>query len=1088
MAVELASAYISLLPSFRGGTAALQREASKAGGTVSKSMSDEISKSGSSGGSIFKAFAGIAAAASGIFVGARIFKGFIDEATEAQVTSAQTAAVLKSTGGAAKVTTAQIGDLANALSLKAGVDDEVIQSGENVLLTFTKVRNEAGKGNDIFNQGTTVALDMSKALGTDLQGSVIQVGKALNDPVKGITALQRVGVSFTAEQKKQIKTLVDTGDTLGAQKVILKELNTEFGGAAAASATSGQKLQVAWKNVEETLGGLLLPTLSKVADWLAGVLPKAAGVATTVIGDVVGGVKDAVSYFTAGFTGDGSGEGTGILGFFNHLGMWAATAWDIIRTTVPKIVDAVRAAIDHLVAGFNFEDTSNNFFGRVGDNVRAAWDTISTVVPKIKDAIIRGVGAIADWVRGHWGDIKQVFADVYNAIANVVKFVVDNKPVLIGVLATIGGAFVAQAAMATAAAVASAAAWVIAAAIPIAIGVAIAALIAGLIYAYEKVNWFRAAVDGVAKAVVASVGWVRDNWRQIYDDIATVTVNTWNVIFNIVSTAVNVVRNVIGVAVNAIQFIWAHFGDQITATIQNAWNVISGVVTAAINIVRGIIQTVTALIHGDWSGVWNGIKNTLAGVWDGIKTLVSGALNTLRTGISFGVALLKVAWSPIADLATFVITNVVTPIRSAIDGLISWMVKAFNTGVGLIGMVWDGLKAVVKAPINIVIGFYNNGIRALWNFVADHVGLGKLDLPFVAGLNSGGNVPGVGDKDTVPAMLTPGEFVVRKQVAERPGVAKALEALNAGGTIDPGIFGYAGGGPVKSAAEAQAWAQAQAGKPYQFAAVGPNAFDCSGFTSALINFVLGLNPYQRRHSSGTVGSDPALRPGLDDPRGLSIGARPPYVLNMSGDFVGHTTSTIAGMNAEATPPAVRVGGNARGAAALPQHYFLPGFGGPNPDEQGMIAVLKTLLSLKLPGLGGGIGDLLSKLFVQLPKMAFDFLVTKVPQIVKDAIVQVGVGIGPSANPLGTAVGLIKSLPFLGDGGRVVGPTVVGDRGPEILWNSEGQYVESLQPGRAGPLMEVGAIFGDGEFRRMVRDELGKIEFARRASPTGARVA
>jgi hypothetical protein len=94
------------------------------------------------------------------------------------------------------------------LSKKSGIDDEVIASGANVLLTFTKVRNEAGKGNDIFNQGTTIALDMSRALGTDLQGSVIQVGKALNDPIKGISALQRVGVSFTEQQKDQIKTLV----------------------------------------------------------------------------------------------------------------------------------------------------------------------------------------------------------------------------------------------------------------------------------------------------------------------------------------------------------------------------------------------------------------------------------------------------------------------------------------------------------------------------------------------------------------------------------------------------------------------------------------------------------------------------------------------------------------------------------------------------------------------------------------------------------------------------------------------------------------------------------------------------------------
>jgi phage-related minor tail protein len=93
-------------------------------------------------------------------------------------------------------------DLATAISNKTGIDDEAIQSGENLLLTFTNIRNETGKGNDVFNQATQTITDMSVALGQDMKSSAIQVGKALNDPIKGVTALQRVGVSFTAAQKR----------------------------------------------------------------------------------------------------------------------------------------------------------------------------------------------------------------------------------------------------------------------------------------------------------------------------------------------------------------------------------------------------------------------------------------------------------------------------------------------------------------------------------------------------------------------------------------------------------------------------------------------------------------------------------------------------------------------------------------------------------------------------------------------------------------------------------------------------------------------------------------------------------------------
>jgi acid phosphatase family membrane protein YuiD len=203
-------------------------------------------------------FAGVAA-----FATVDMFKSFITEAEESRRVGRLTAQVIKSTGGAAKITAAQVGNLATAISNKTGIDDEAIQSGANLLLTFTGIRNEVGKGNDIFNQATQTITDMSAALGQDTKASAIQLGKALNDPIKGVTALQRVGVSFTESQKKQIKSLVDHGKTLEAQKVILKELGREFGGAAAAAASPSQKLGVIFGNLKESIGTALLPIVDK---------------------------------------------------------------------------------------------------------------------------------------------------------------------------------------------------------------------------------------------------------------------------------------------------------------------------------------------------------------------------------------------------------------------------------------------------------------------------------------------------------------------------------------------------------------------------------------------------------------------------------------------------------------------------------------------------------------------------------------------------------------------------------------------------------------------------------------------------------
>jgi phage-related minor tail protein len=207
--------------------------------------------------------------------GAAIGAGLVVEATrsikafqESNKVARQTQAVLKSTGGAANVTAKEISNLATALSRKTGIDDEVVQSGENMLLTFRNIRNEAGKGNDIFNRSTKVLLDMSKALGVDSSKAAIQLGKALNDPVKGITALRRVGVTFTEQQQKQIDTLVKSGRTLDAQKMILRELTKEFGGSAVAQATSTEKLKVAFGNLEEDLGSGLAPAVDAIANKL----------------------------------------------------------------------------------------------------------------------------------------------------------------------------------------------------------------------------------------------------------------------------------------------------------------------------------------------------------------------------------------------------------------------------------------------------------------------------------------------------------------------------------------------------------------------------------------------------------------------------------------------------------------------------------------------------------------------------------------------------------------------------------------------------------------------------------------------------
>jgi Holliday junction resolvasome RuvABC DNA-binding subunit len=156
--------------------------------------------------------------------------------------NAQTAQTISSMGNAANISAKEVEALAGQLEALTATEAESIQEGANLLLTFRNITNQAGKGNDIFSQTTAIMVDMGRALGEDASGSAIRLGKALNDPITGLTALRKVGVGFTAEQEAQIKTLQNSGDIMGAQKVILAELQAQFGGSGAAYAKtfSGQ--------------------------------------------------------------------------------------------------------------------------------------------------------------------------------------------------------------------------------------------------------------------------------------------------------------------------------------------------------------------------------------------------------------------------------------------------------------------------------------------------------------------------------------------------------------------------------------------------------------------------------------------------------------------------------------------------------------------------------------------------------------------------------------------------------------------------------------------------------------------------------
>jgi len=271
MAVEVAQAYVSLIPKF-----------DNLSGTIGRELGDIGTQGGAAAGKNFQSgfkgmlsasflgnvLADLAGAATRAITGS-IRAGF-DDLKQVQVLQAQTEAAIRATGGAANVSAEQIANLAGALQDVTATEDDAIVSGANMLLTFKNIKNEVGAGNNVFDQATAALVDMSRAMGQEPRDAAIQLGKALNDPIAGVGALTRVGVQFTEDQKDLIETLVESGDVMGAQKVILEELNGQFGGSGSAYAqTYAGKLDTInnkFGDLREKVLTAALPALMSFAD------------------------------------------------------------------------------------------------------------------------------------------------------------------------------------------------------------------------------------------------------------------------------------------------------------------------------------------------------------------------------------------------------------------------------------------------------------------------------------------------------------------------------------------------------------------------------------------------------------------------------------------------------------------------------------------------------------------------------------------------------------------------------------------------------------------------------------------------------
>jgi len=325
-----------------------------------------------------------------IGLGAVAVKGFVEQ----EKAIGQVNAALTSMGNVAGRTSAQLVASADAMEMRSLFDAEVILTQVTAnLLTFGNV---AGRE---FDRAQQAAVDMATRLGTEPQSAAIMLGKALNDPIKGITALTRVGVQFTDAQKAQIAAMQEAGNTAGAQGVILAEVERQFAGAAQAAAdtTPWRQAEVAIGQAGDKIGAAILPIIPPVTEAIVSL--------ATAFTNLPAPMQEGIVVFTA--VAVAVGPVLVALGGLVSIAPALATAFGVIKIAALGLMANPVILAFAVVLGGIYLAWQN-------------WDKIEPILRRLyegaKKWILNGLGYILEYIKNPIGAVTNAFKAMYVAV------------------------------------------------------------------------------------------------------------------------------------------------------------------------------------------------------------------------------------------------------------------------------------------------------------------------------------------------------------------------------------------------------------------------------------------------------------------------------------------------------------------------------------------------------------------------------------------------------------------------------------------------------------------------------------------------
>lgn len=312
-----------------------------------------------------------------------------------------------------------------------GVNQNTIKEAQALLLTFGNIADSADEAGGSFDRATMAALDLSAAGFGGTTDAAKQLGKALNDPITGISALARSGVTFTEQEKELIKTLVESGNQLEAQDMILSAIEKQVGGTAEATANASDKIRVGFSQISERVGLALLPAFEELTGFvLDTVIPGIESLVAVFEQDGLRGVIDVLIGYV-------QSEGPKVL---DALWQWVQSAGEwIVDTGLPwlgeKALELGAALIDWI--GPKVEPTLKlllEWLEKLG-----SW-FIDDALPWLGDKAVELGAALVDWIGPRIGPTLKQLGEWIAAAAQ--WFIDDGLPMLVDKTIELGNALV----------------------------------------------------------------------------------------------------------------------------------------------------------------------------------------------------------------------------------------------------------------------------------------------------------------------------------------------------------------------------------------------------------------------------------------------------------------------------------------------------------------------------------------------------------------------------------------------------------------------------------------------------------------------